>query len=224
MPRLYELYQGTTQGPDNYFCGLDRLLKNDAPLVRKYYESLEDDLGVLTKSAWVDLKKKATSYVTVKSSRRGWSQLFDALNEARGYLFLLDEGYSDVAFIPEGNDKTPDLRAVKGNQVVLLEAKSLGRSDADIDYLTAGQSGKMAQQVLYKIPDGLRRKIESTTMGARRQLLAYEPALSCRRICFLVVEFDTGVSSKVSDDIRYLCRSLSDRKVEVQVVFLPHYK
>lgn len=223
MPRLYDLYQGTPEGPDNYFFKLNRLLEDDALFVRKYYESLEKELEVLTESAWGDLKKKATSYVTVKSSRRGWSQLFDALNEAKGYLFLLDEGYSDIVFIPEENVKTPDLRALKSNQVVLLETKSLNQSEADIDYLTPGPAGKMAQQVLYEIPAGLKQKIESTILGATEQLNAYEPSLDRRRICFLVIKLDTNISSTISSDIENLCQSLSGNDVGVQVVFLPHY-
>ena len=84
-------------------------------------------------AAWVSLKSKACTYLNRNRKARGWQQLFNALGEACAYNYLWKyEGFSAVRFIPESNDRTPDLEGVRDHERVLCEVKTINISDDEV--------------------------------------------------------------------------------------------
>ena len=87
FPRLLDLYQQSKkEHPQNYF-NFEKLFPI-AFLGSAAYADLENALAKLDAAAWEKLCKKTLSYITKDSSLRGYHQLFNGLNEARGYVYL----------------------------------------------------------------------------------------------------------------------------------------
>lgn len=92
----------------------------------------------MDETAWREFKSKAIPYVTATDKWNCHTQLFDCFNEAKGYVFLKRQGYTDIQFIPEiPGKKTPDLLGKRTDGAVLLEAKIVHESDDANDYMTS---------------------------------------------------------------------------------------
>jgi len=193
FPRLYELYHESDQHDEaNYFARLPEELKN--PYARPSYERLEEELEQLDDGAWQEFKEKVLSYITIMDSRRGYEQLFDLFMEVKGYLYLKSEGCEKIHFIPEGDTKTPDLCARCGSSTVLLEAKTINKSDEEIDWIRANSErpdGRMqAKEVRLGLGDSLKRKIADKINKAKEQLMSYACEGVQRRIVYLIIHLD----------------------------------
>ena len=169
-PRLYEIFcESDRDNRQNYFWDFDETLGN--PLAQPHYERLEEDLQQLDKKAWQELKKKACGDVTAENNRRGYEQLFNDLSEAKGYLYLKSEGYTEVRFIPKENTQTPDLYGCRGSSGILMEVKTINISDEELNYLKANRelrNGHMqARDVRNGLSDSLKSKIINTINKAK---------------------------------------------------------
>lgn len=126
-----------------------------------------------------------------RSEIRTWTPLFDILNEAKGYEYLLALGYPRVSFIPRPESRhtplTPDVHGVAAFGEALCEVKTINISDDEIS-----RFGKI-QGPSYGMPDGLKRKIARDYDQARRQLhsaFVHVGRKPVRRICHFCFTLD----------------------------------
>lgn len=227
-PRLYELYNETKQqGLNNFFQELAGKIQKtpDFDVFRK----LEEDFSALDSKSWTDFKSKVFRCNMEKGEFRGYSQLVDCLNEVKGYIYLKEQGYSNIEFIPESTNETPDIRAVSENQTVaLLEVKTIHPSDAEIGYLIENteriKSGRclIVRDVSPAIPDGLSNKLLSSIEKARSQLLNYEPDINARRIVYLIITLDitSALDPWNYKELNSFLEEQSDEKVEVKYCYV----
>ena len=214
FPKLYELYRESDQADEaNYFTAFDNILR--MPLARFHYEQLEEELRQLDNVAWQEFKQKALAYVTTKDSRRGYNQLFECFNEVKGFFYLKTEGCQKIHFIPEANITSPDLRACYRSSTVLLEVKTINKSEVEIDWFIAAPQAKEAIQGL---GDPLKRKIVDKISEAKRQLLDYVSEGVKRRIVYLVINLDIphALDRRNFDDLAVYMQTQGDTQIEVQ--------
>jgi len=107
-----------------YFRANDDKLTN--PSKRQFFVALESEFQGLDDEAWQFLKGEAMPRLKSPHPTRRWQQLFDTLNEAKGYNHLARIGCTDIKFIPRATTnkvQTPDLRGLLGVTRVLCEVK-----------------------------------------------------------------------------------------------------
>ncbi len=186
FPRFFDLYERSDRlHPDNYF---HRFLEDfGGELWRKAFEPAEAILQRLEPQAWESLAIKALPFVTKKSAIRGHNQLFDHLDEGRGYALLADRGYETIHFIDTGNARSPDLAGSRHGTTTILEVKSINRSQKDLIRLATPE----ARDVAFGVSNFLKRKLTAAIGEAREQLEAYSIPVE-HQILLLVVrlEFD----------------------------------
>lgn len=194
---LYDMYCESKQSNEaTYFAGFDEALR--MPEAQTLYKQLEEDLKQLDGDAWKELKRKACRCLTIKDSYDRYMELFDHLNEVKGYLYLKSEGCEKIKFItPEENEKTPDLSARCGSAITLLEVKTINTSDYENMWIRDnskkredGARHMQAGKVCRGLSDGLRHKITSKLDEARKQLLSYSLEKVECRVVFLVINLD----------------------------------
>jgi hypothetical protein len=187
LPRLRQLYDKSDKSHrDNYFMNIrPHFFEWGLPARLRQIEALLCPLDV---NAWEKLLKKTLPFVTERDRRRGYYQLFNHLNEARGWALLFDRGYTEICFIESGANKTPDFWATKSNSMALLEVKTIGQSDKDIYSIANGppQVVNMGQM----LPDEFKRKVARTIDIAKRQLETHAGTVD-ERIVMLVVHLDS---------------------------------
>lgn len=190
FPRLFDLYQRSTKDhPKNYFD-----FKELFPFASGAFAQSEKAFTKLDAKSWEKLREKALPYVTVDDPLRRYQQLWSALDEARGYVFLADQGYEQIEFIePEKNSKGrpqfPDLSATKGNSTAILEVKTVNESNENLSPNASWRHGAIT--VRPDLSPKFRGKIVSTIEQARGQLNSYAHQ-SDRKIVLLVVRLDYG--------------------------------
>ena len=172
FPRLYELFSESCQYNEaNYFRAFDKTLK--MPLARPHYERLEGDISQLDNVAWQEFKLKFLNYIATKPSRRGYNQLFECFNEIKGYLYLKTERCQNIHFIPEDSVTSPDLKACFGDSKVLLEVKTINKSNAEIEWILANSQlggDRKAMEAIQGLSDSLKNKITGKINQAKRRL------------------------------------------------------
>jgi hypothetical protein len=103
---------------------------------------VERMLGRLDSGPWEVLKGKLLPYSHSKDGSYGWRQFWNTLNEARGYVLLKDRGFPSVTFIPppkdkkkpkKGEDDSADLLGDSPTGMVILDVKTVNRSNNDIE-------------------------------------------------------------------------------------------
>jgi hypothetical protein len=185
FPRLYDLYQLSEQdNPRNYF-NVDYSL----PLAEE-----EKRLARLDSKSWKVLRDKAAPYVSVDDSLRRYQQLRNILDEARGYVFLADQGYEQIKFIEQdksksGGKQSPDLTGYRTDSKAVLEVKTINES---CDNLAEDAPWRTeAVFIPQNLSEALTRKIIATIQYAKAQLESC-PCQIDRKIVFLVIRFDHG--------------------------------
>jgi hypothetical protein len=146
----------------------------------------------LDAEAWELLKGEALPRMKAQHPTRKWQQLFDTLNEAKRYNYLVRIGCTDIKFIPRATtDKvqTPDLRGFLGATPVLCEVKTINVSDDEANRLATGGVGT----TLRYLERPFFNKVSSTIRTAATQLLAFDRDLSSRRIAYVVFNFDDRI-------------------------------
>lgn len=230
LPRFYDIFsQSDRSNEANYFSGFDDVWR-DNPLARKRYKQLENKLRQLDNIARQEFKQKILRYITIKDNRRGYNQLFECLNELNGYLYLKSMGCKEIHFIPEKrNSQTPDLSASFGISKVLLEVKTINKSDLNIKWVRKnseiGANGvrhMKAKEVRRGLDDSLKHKIKCTISKARSQLLKYSCTGVKRRIVYLVLDLDIrlALDPRNHDELAAYMRQQGDEQIEVVHEFL----
>ncbi|MDE2106241.1 MAG: hypothetical protein KGL39_53975 [Patescibacteria group bacterium] len=141
------------------------------------------------------------------------------MNQAFAYAYLIDEGWSDVEFIPRSRvrgQETPDLKGRLNNRRVLCEVKSLGISN---DEATRRQSGE-AGWTKSTLGVGFLNKLTRDLRKARTQMAAYDPSSETARIAFIVPEFDDFLGEYKSEYFQQIDKHLAvERTPGIEVVF-----
>jgi hypothetical protein len=188
FPKLFDLYQRSNKdAPKNYFNFKE--LFPIAYLGAQAYREIEQVLSRLDSTAWEKLSKKALAGVTADDPTRRYHQLFNLLNEARGYAHLLDEGYTHIEFIEDLTGKSPDLFARKNNSTAILEVKTMNPSDEDIKNESLCTND--AIQVDPKLSEKFKTRIKRNIRDAREQLECYQNSAN-RKIIFLFIYMESS--------------------------------
>lgn len=198
LPRLSELAA----------CSVDfasKLEDMSNPAKRQFFKNIETKLGQLPEATWADLKQKVQPYL--KPARtRPWQQLYDRLNEAKGYNHLVKLRCTDIHFVPETTEKTPDLKGMLGNTTVLCEVKTVNVSDEEAIARAALQNG--GHRLIESPPphlgdDFLSGKFTNTLNNANIQMNKYIPNCSSpgvvRKIIFVILNCDDELHEYAGD-------------------------
>jgi len=185
FPRLRDLFEHSDRrNPKNYF---------NAEFPLPFMED-ERRFARLHAASWRVLRDKAAPYVSIDDRLRNYQQLWSALDEARGYVFLADQGYDRIEFIEaekskKGSKQSPDLIGYKADSTAILEVKTINESR---DNLAADAPWRTETVVvLSDLSEEFRRKIIATIEQAKSQLDSY-PRQVNRKIVLLVIRFDHG--------------------------------
>jgi hypothetical protein len=183
-------YSINLNSPKAYFRANDDKLTN--PYKRQFFVALESELQGLDDEAWEFLKSEALPRLKSPRPTRGWQELFDTLNEAKGYNHLARIGCTGVKFVPRATTKkvqTPDLRGFLGTAPVLCEVKTINVSDDEANRLATGGVGTTW---LY-LEKEFFNKLSLVIRKAASQLLEFDKDLTSRRIVYVVFNFDDRI-------------------------------
>jgi hypothetical protein len=190
LPRFYELKDSTPSGShDSYFRDLDQKIAR-FPDAKDFYLRQERVLQELDDEAWEHLKGEALPRLTARDKKgRGWPQLFDILNEARAYNYLISGGCANLRFIPRSHERTPDLEGSLALDRVLCEVKTINISDEEVDFRTGRVKARSGQITL---PPEFLKKLRTTVECAEQQLLAFDVGRAAIHFVYLYIWFDDG--------------------------------
>jgi hypothetical protein len=177
--------------PKAYFRANDDKLSD--PKKRKFFLALERELQGLDAKAWEILKSEALPLTKARDQERGWQQLFDRLNEAKGYNYLVSIGCKKVEFIPRAKTaeaETPDLQGVLGAAKVLCEVKTINVSDGEA---SRRDTGGVGHTLLFLEKEFFENKLSKVINKASSQLLAFDNCSATRRIVYVVFNFDDSL-------------------------------
>jgi hypothetical protein len=190
FPRLFDLYQRSDKNsPSNYFD-----FRELFPFASAAFAEAEKVLSVLDFRSWEKLREKALPYIAIDNSLRRYQQLWSALDEARGYVFLANQGYQQIKFIDpnaskKGGLQSPDLFAIEGGSTAILEVKTVNESNENLS--PNARWRHEAVSVRADLSPKFKGKLLSAIEQARSQLNSF-PHSSDRKILLLVVRFDYG--------------------------------
>lgn len=177
------------------------------PVKRAYFVHLERELLALDEAAWAFLKEKVRPLLATPDSL-GWTQLFDTLNEAKGYAYLVKCQHENVHFIPESKikgHKTPDIEATLESIRTLCEVKTINISREEAERRKTGGVGTVEPE----LDPGLLNKINGQLSTATAQLMEFDNSPKTRRIIFVVINFDERIECQ--SEYRAQVQSFIDR-------------
>ena len=184
---------------DAYFWQFVQSLR-DFPVKLKHFRDIESDLQNLDAASWEYLKAELVQPIKKRDQTRGWQALFDKLNEAKGYSYLVRLGCTNVVFIPRSSiqgQKTPDLQADLDSIKVICEVKTINISKFEANHRYTGS----ARSTSLLLHDNFFRKLKSDLEFAGRQLAAVSEKSEDRRIVYTVINFDDSLH-EYADDYR----------------------
>jgi ribosome-binding factor A len=166
------------------------------------FSLIEKELSALDADSWSTLKKEVKT-LCVKSGERGWNQLFEKLNEAKGYCFLKSIGCSDIEFIATKNNvETPDLIGRKNTSQVLCEVKTINVSKGLVD----ARINLTVMKAKNRLDEGMTKKLELTIFKAASQLNSYSESLDTEKYIYLVITYDDDIDYR--DELNTQTRDL----------------
>jgi hypothetical protein len=189
LPRIYELHDLHPE-PGAYFHDLDRTL-TEWPIKLACFQEVEVELQGIDPAAWAYLKCEVEPLLTAYDQVRGWQQLWDMLNQARGYNHLARLGCSDLRFIPRstvGGQRTPDLEATHQGRKVLCAVKTLNISQEEAQRRYNQGVGDETD----RLSQGFFDKLASTLGEAAEQMRIFDPDERVRRIAYVILKFDSS--------------------------------
>jgi hypothetical protein len=193
FPMIYEIIFDQISDRDcesAYGRNFESILRN-APEAERRWLRIEKALQGLDVCSLKVLKKKVCPYLTKKHAGRGWHQLFDALNEAQAYSYLISLGCSDVHIIPESiknGVQTPDLEGVLCSGKVLCEVKTINISDGEAKVRASDKP--IVRTTQDQLEKAFFQKLRSCLTKAEMQLKAYDLANSSHLIVYIFIIFD----------------------------------
>jgi len=191
-PRLSELesLHSPEDNRSHFYISEEKL--NDpleGPSRVKAFTLIEKELSALDDKSWAFLINEAKPLCIKSNGERGRNQLFEKLNEAKGYCFLKSIGCSSIRFIPRAeqrNIETPDLEGCLNTSQVLCEVKTINISDDLISWRKDGA----CRDAHNKLTKGSKNKLETTIKKAACQLNCYSVSLDTKKFIYLVITWD----------------------------------
>lgn len=156
------------------------------------FSLIEKEFSALDDNSWRFLKDEAKELCIKSDERRGWTQLFEKLNEAKGYCFLKSIGGSDIRFITratKNNIETPDLVGRRNTSQALCEVKTINISDK----LVNARINILVRDTNNNLTAGLINKLTSTFTKAASQLNSYSKSSDTQKYIYLVIAYDDFV-------------------------------
>ncbi len=181
--------------PEAYFRADDDKLSN--PGKRKFFLALERDLQGLDAKAWEFMKIETWPLLKARDQKRGWQQLFDRLNEAKGYNHLVNIGCKNVEFIPRAkidSVEAPDIKGLLNGATTLCEVKTINMSEIEIQRFARRGVG----ETLQNLEEGFFNKLAKDLKKASSQLLAFDSS-AAHRIVYVVCNFDDRLHEYADD-------------------------
>jgi hypothetical protein len=186
---------------------------------RRFFIDIERELQGLDAEAWAFLKNEALPRLRAKHPTRGWQQLFETLNESKGYNYLARIGCTAIKFIPRAKaDKiqTPDLQGMLPTAKALCEVKTINASAIEFTRRSERAVGTTAMQ----LDAGFFNKLAHDITAASSQMLAFDDNAGTHRTVFIIVNFDDNLHEYAEEYQRQIDHYVADvLKPEVQVVF-----
>jgi hypothetical protein len=214
--RIYELRSLVQDplSPTACFPDLDnRLLTNR--IARKTYRDLERQLQGLDSGAWNFLKEEVMPLLTIKDSKRGWTQLFNKLNQANAYNYLASIGCKDIKFIPRANDQqTPDLQARLLSRMVLCEVKTINVSEIE----AGARTHNTVRNIEFHLGEGFFNKFQSDLDKAKNQMTDYCCDSNSRQIVYFVINFDDLLHEYVENYSNQIKQYTTDHATHLEIV------
>lgn len=227
LPRVFEL-KDLAQDPSHRHAYFQDFESTPESMPQKLddFIRLESQLAQLDGAPWHDLAARAARHLvsTTRDLGRGWQQLFDALNEARAYGYLLRLGCTDIKFVAPGDIKKPDLAASLEGRPILCEVKTINVSDDQAERDRRVASGEIfGTDVVPQLPDEfLVKKLTPTLQRARQQLASHDPSKRARWIVYVVLNLDGLAFDYDTEQFRQIDDYLVSRSVaDVELVFVP---
>jgi len=189
LPHFYRLYERSDKlDPDNYFKNYSALVAEEC--LETCFRPLDEILGKLDPKAREQLFEKALDYVVKKDPRRGHFQLFNCLNEARGYVILDERGYDEISFIDCKNQSkgSPDLLGKLKNSKAILEVKTINESEENVD--RRFNNDPLQVRSARRLSDEFKGKLIKTIKCAKEKQLDAYPESVDKKIVLLLVRFD----------------------------------
>jgi len=219
--RINELFEKSEKcHKHNFFrCWFDNV---EATQEENYYLStLERDLLQIENAAWPDFMQKCLPLICNQDPKYHWANLWNVLNESKGYIFLKKQGFENIEFLRENNYRTPDIKALSQNGSVLLEVKNVNRSESDT-FWTIFQEPRFIDDS-HNFIAALCGKLGKLYGDASKQLLEYcrRTGEAAQKICFFVVDIDILHHSKMRPIIEKLINNLPvSNAIEIEHVFI----
>jgi hypothetical protein len=193
LARLYELGDEAGGSPGSYDFDV-----GDNRIHLKFLRDLENELQGLDSASWDLLKSEAAPLVAKKDMKRGWQPLWDKLNEAKGYNYLVSLGCSEVGLVRRASaqrQQTPDVEGSLGATKVLCEVKTINPSEDEL----AHRRDFSVRTISIRLPPGFFSKLKKTLETARNQMAAYCPTPGTRKIALVVINYDDMLHEYVAN-------------------------
>jgi hypothetical protein len=133
--------------------------------------------------------------------------------------YLKKAGYADVSFVPVSpvpGQRTPDLRATAGAEIVLCEVKTINISD---DEMRRQSSGGVAT-ITDTLDPRFFRKLAWDLAKANDQMFAFDSKPTRKKIVYLIVNYDDRLHEYAERYQRQIADFLSvTHPTDVEIVF-----
>jgi hypothetical protein len=216
FPRLCQLRDKLPKLPSNNAYNFD---VQDNAIKLKHFRDIEAELQGLDSRSWDQLKTDLVPLLTTRDPERGWQALFDKLNEAKGYNYLLRIGCRDVEFVLRSSakgQKTPDLQGNLGATRVLCEVKTINISGDE----AAHRRNSSVRSVSLTLPLGFFNKLKCDLVTARNQMDAYYPGADAKKLAYVVINYDDLLHEYAADYSKQIDQFIATKPVSDLEVFL----
>jgi hypothetical protein len=140
------------------------------------------DLEIIDEESWSVFEEKLLKKFKNEDSKRGKSGFFNTLNERYAYQYLLKAGFSDIRFVRETKESTPDISYKYLSHTRGCEVKTIMRSD--IDYTRFSEEKTFDPNLAYSaLNNGFFKKLDAAIENAYQQV-------NNDGIIVLIVQFD----------------------------------
>jgi hypothetical protein len=222
LARIFELKDIAQNPPshETYFYNFCERIVD--PVIFKHFKDIEGELECLDLNAWKYLKEEIAPCLAKRDPRRGWRELFDRLNEAKGFKYLQGLGCQQVSFIRRSERATPDLEGWLAGERFLCEVKTMNISEDESVRRRTGAVGNTVRE----LPDAFLNKLKNCICSARRQMIDFDTDGRSQKIAFLVINFDDILNEYVDDYRRQIELFLNDnppQDVKVVLHMKPKY-
>ncbi len=218
--RIYELRRlgGAKPSTVAYFSNLDNTLKENR-IARKPFRDIEVQLRGLDPKAWRFLKQEVTPHLTIRDTKRGWTQLFSLLNQANAYNYLVRIGCKDVTFIPRSplaRRRTPDLMARLESEKILCEVKTINISEDEAN----ARANYSARTISLNLDDRFFNKLQADCEQASQQMSAYCTEDDVKRIVYVIINFDDLLHEYIDNYFKQIQEYIAEHSFpNLEVVF-----